>query len=239
MGSRDRRGALASLVAVAMAACSGAPTAPSHAMSARQLDRAAAGQEAEASQHVAAARAETQPEHCLVVGGSDPSDVCWTSMTHPTEQTLREASDHRRQAAAERAASQALRDVEGRACVGVRDHDRDISPFAHREDIARVTPVLEGGHAAGATIVFRAVPGMTVAGLQRIVDCHIARNDVAGHRMAGMSDCPLVPAGVTAHVESTADGIAVTVRAGTEAAREDVLRRAARLVEVPAPSAMR
>ena len=65
-------------------------------------------------------------------------DTCWTSVSNPTAEHLREAEEHRRHAADHRASSVALRDAEARACVGITPDDRDMSPFEHVEDIATV-----------------------------------------------------------------------------------------------------
>jgi hypothetical protein len=49
---------------------------------------------------------------------------------------------------------------------------------------------------------------MTAEWLQRLTDCHIARNAALGHVAPAMPDCPLVPMGVTARVTSTGGGFA-------------------------------
>lgn len=173
--------------------------------------------------------------HC---GGGKGDTPCWTSITNPTESFLREAERHREMAEAHRAASQALRDAEAIACVGLAAPDRDQSPFeAHSTDIARVEPfsVQRGGkvpdeHLLGAVITLRAVEGLTAEWLQRVVDCHVARNAAVGHAMPEMVDCPLVPAGARAEVASTGSGFAVTIRSDDGAAAADILARARRLV---------
>lgn len=144
-------------------------------------------------------------------------------------------------AAEHRAAAQALRDAEARACAGIDEADRDASPFEHEGDIAsvaRLTEAAPAGHASaehlvGATVVFRAVRGLTAEWLQREIDCHLARNDAVGHDMPEMPNCPLVPA-LSAQVRSTGDGFAVDIRGGDDAAAAEILRRAETLV---APSA--
>jgi hypothetical protein len=100
----------------------------------------------------------------------------------------------------------ALRDAATRACVGVPNDDRDMSPFDHREDIESVAQLYSpssGGknptrHFLGATVVFHATPGMTAQWLQRVIDCHLARNAALGHDVPEMAYCPLVPKGVSA-----------------------------------------
>ena len=138
--------------------CRSTPGAQPHDMSAAQHEATAARLDAEAAR--------------------------WTSAENPTEESRREATRHRQMAADHRAASQALRDAEARACAGLREADRDMSPFAHREDIANVEPLTEPvpfgrgtniRQTVGTVVTFRAVLGMTAEWLQRVVDCHIAR----------------------------------------------------------------
>ncbi len=148
-------------------------------------------------------------------------------------------------AADHRAASHALRDAEARACVGLSDDDRDMSPFGHGEDIASVEPLTEGPAAAsgkndlmtttGAVVTFRPVPGMTAPWLQRVVDCHLARNAALGNDVPEMSYCPLVPKNVTAKVSETQTGFAVSIRSDNPATSREVLRRAQALVAHGSP----
>jgi hypothetical protein len=216
-------------------------------MSAEHHESAAAGHEAEASQHAAMydANARAERDRCTGASARSPgADPCWSSLTNPTEEHMREAERHHRMAADHRAASQALRDAEARACVGLRDSDRDMSPFAHREDIASVAPLIEqvtsgrttSGRHVGVIVTFRALPGMTAEWLQRVVECHIARNSALGHTVPEMDYCPLVPNGVTARVTSTGDGFAVAIRTDDEAILREIERRAALLTTAtPAP----
>ena len=140
-------------------------------------------------------------------------------------------------AADHRAASQALVAAEAAACAGIADADRDTSPFEHVEDIASVTPLTESHSAGkattqeivGAIVEFRAVPGLTAEWLQRMVDCHIARNAALGHDVPEMPDCPLVPKGASAQVASTGAGFSVAIRSDDPASAKDILARAQRL----------
>lgn len=158
--------------------CQSTPGAEPHDMSAAGHAAAASGHEAEATQHAAmySTRARETRERCprgpTIVDSSTP---CWTSVTNPTAEPLREAEQHRRMAADHRAASQALRDAEANACVGISDTDRDMSPFEHGADIASVMPLIVRTVAArevvsrtvGVTVTFRAVPGLTAEWLKR------------------------------------------------------------------------
>ena len=84
--------------------------------------------------------------------------------TNATAERLEHAAQLPRVAVDHRAASQALRDPENRACFGVSEQERGESPFEHREDIASVDrlsspPQGKGGmrRFKGALVVFRAV----------------------------------------------------------------------------------
>lgn len=226
---------------VVAAGCASTPGARPHDMSAAGHEGTAAAHEAEARRHAAehdpAAR-EARPRCVNGPATTGSSEVCWTSVANPTASHLAEAERHRRAAADHRAASQALRDAEARACAGLPDADRDMSPFAHREEIAEVTPFtvdvtsgrVTAQRAVGVTVVFRAVPGMTAEWLQRLVDCHLARSAAAGESMPAMDYCPLAVRGAAARVASTGNGFAVTVRAEDEASIAEIRRRADRLI---------
>ena len=155
-------------------------------------------------------------------------------MSNPTAQHLEEARQHQKMAADHRAASQALRDAEATACVGISEEDRDTSPFEHREDIASVEPLTVGtttgktqyARTVGVRITFLARPGMTAQWLQRLVDCHLARNAALGHDVPEMPTCPLVPKGVTAKVTATDTGFAVAVQSDDTDTIAEIQRRA-------------
>jgi hypothetical protein len=161
---------------------------------------------------------------------------CWKSEENPTAEHERDATHHRELAAKHRAAMQSLKTAEAQSCSGVPEDDRVLSPFGHGEEIRSVTPLREdvtlgrtkSTRTAGAEITFVAVPGLTAEWLQRVVDCHIARNSALGHETASteMPYCPLTLRGVTATVRSTGDGFAVAVRADDEATSQEILRRA-------------
>jgi hypothetical protein len=73
---------------------------------------------------------------------------------------------------------------------------------------------------------------MTAQWLQRLVDCHLARNAALGPDVPEMPYCPLVPKGVTATVTPTAAGFSVAVHADESDTASEVLRRA-RTLAVP------
>ena len=231
------------IVASVVLAAACAPTTPG----ASPHDTSATGHQRAADEHQmkAASHASRYDSHAAVsknrcgagTASRDTFDVCWTSTVNPTEEHLEHAELHRKHAADHSAASAELRAAEGRACAGIAADDRDMSPFAHTQDIVGTEPLTEpafpsdlpGERLAGAVITFRAVRGMTAEWLQRTVDCHLARNAALGHAVPHMPDCPLVPRGVTAKVESTGAGFAVTVRSADPATAKAVLARAQRL----------
>lgn len=220
----------------AVIACGGTPGAQPHDMSAAGHESAASEHDQVAQTHAAQfdASAGVASDRCSHTRADNSSEICWTSIRNPTAAHLEEAERHRKMAADHRAASKALRDAEASACVGITDEDRDMSPFHRKEDIARVEPLTitigppkaQTTRTAGATITFRAVPGMTAQWLQRIVDCHLARNAALGHVVPEMPYCPLVPNGVSAKVSATDNGFAVAVRSDDNATSVEILKRA-------------
>jgi hypothetical protein len=227
--------------ALSLAACSKpASKAPAQPQP-REEPLSAAGHDEKAADYEEQARIVEKKynPHAMLNGGMcrgrpDPTeDVCWTSMVNPTEKYRRHAEEHRRLAAEHRAAAKTLREAEVRTCMGISPADRDESLFDHVEDIARVEP-LHGGVSRylkepwteGVVVTFKPVAGMSVAWLQRVVDCQLARNAVLGNYLPEFEQCLLVPRGVRATVEQVADGFAVTVRAGDRATAEDLLHRA-------------
>ena len=235
------------LVALSALSCATTPGSRPHEMSAAQHEAAAQQMDAAASGHASQydPQATVTRQRCApVTGAARRADVaidpCWTSVSNPTDAHRREAEEHRRHAADHRAGSTALREAEGRACVGIDPDDRDISPFDHTEDIAGVAPLkipnpnsvgkLPNEALVGAVVTFRAVPGMTAEWLQRVVDCHLARNASLGHVVPEMPNCPLVPNGATATVASSGNGFAVSIRSNDPATAKEILTRAQRLV---------
>jgi hypothetical protein len=225
----------AAAVLAFVAACAGTPGAQPHDMSVTRHEAVAT----EAERGAALEQAEYDPDAGITSTLCNPRSVtCWTSTRNPTAEHLNEANSLRKVAADHRAASLALRDAEARACAGLADEDRDTSPFAHREDIASVEPLTDtissgkGPHArmAGALITFRAVPGMTSQWLQRVIDCHLARNAALGHNVPEMPSCPLVPKNVTAQATAASAGFSVAVRSDDVDTANEVLRRARMLI---------
>ena len=114
-----------------------------------------------------------------------------------------------------------------------------MSPFAHREDIESVAQLfgLQQGRRTvespkalrGARIAFRPVPGLSQERLQRIQDCHLARNAVLGHDVPEMDYCPLVPKDVTVQVLSGGDRYLVDVQSTNPASAQEIWTRAQKI----------
>ncbi len=170
--------------------------------------------------------------HCQTAKGSR---ICWSSLANPTDVHLRQAETLRQVAATHRAASESLRAAEEAACSGIAEQDRDISPFSYTDDITAVEPLTRQGKAGkpdtvlGATVTLRAVPGLTAEWLQRVVDCHIARNASLGNPLIDAPTCPLVPKDVKATVTSTGTGFAVELRSPNKKSAEEILSRSQQL----------
>jgi hypothetical protein len=213
-----------------LAGCASAsPGSNPHDMSSAAHESSAEGHEHAAGVHEASYDPDAQQEQIRCGTASarrDGSDICWTRVRNPTAAHQEEAEAHRRAAAEHRAGSEALRQAESAACVGIAPDDRDVSPFEHPEDIASVEPLVESGRPAGAIITFRAVRGLDADALERIVACHLARNASLGHRVPEMPTCPLVPNGAEARVAANGDSLVVTVRSSDAAAAREILSRA-------------
>jgi hypothetical protein len=222
------------LILVCVASCAGqrALTAPEHEARARAEERAAADDRAQLGR-------SASPTQCPPVGTTSDSlsAPCWSALRNPTSYYREEIEQHLRRADAHRAASRALREAEMRACTGISERDQVMSPFSHREDIAKTELLGVAARPAGAMIVFREVPGMTLAGLEQLIACHLARNAALGPDADEARFCPLALFGVSATVEETAEGLAVLIRAEDARKAREVLRRATALSPRSARSA--
>lgn len=217
---------------VVLVGCASTPGANPHDMSVAQHEAMARKAQRGAAEHQAEYNAGVDNNYagvCYGTGarpGAGYSVPCWSSFRDQSIRHAERADDLLKAAADHRAASQALRDAEATSCSGISDSDRDISPFAHRADVAAVQSLPNG-----AAITFAAVPGLTADSLRRIVDCHIARNAALGHQVPEMPSCPLVPNHVTASVAPTADGrLVVTVTSSDPNSARQVAERAQALM---------
>jgi hypothetical protein len=154
----------------------------------------------------------------------------------PTDVHKAEAQRYLKIAAEHRAAARDLREAEASACRGIVERDRILSPFYHREDVEKAEPLRVGvSHVAatrlaGAVVTFRPVPGLTEQSLQRVIECHQARNAVLGYDAPEMAYCPLALKDVTARVRSVGDRLLVEIRSDAAGTAAEVLKRAEYLV---------
>jgi hypothetical protein len=168
---------------------------------------------------------------CAIPNPTNLAFPCWSSTVNPTAWHLREAEIHLRHAADHRAASAALREAEARACMGISEEDRDLSPLVHCEDIVRIDPLrraeTRGSAKAllGSRVVFRAIPGMSAEWLERVVRCHRARNAVLGDMAPDRHSCPLALKDVSFEVEQTWDGPALTIGSSDPEVAKQILER--------------
>jgi hypothetical protein len=210
--------------------CAADPGTRPHDMSSHQHEEAAKGEEMVAASHEGGAEGAPAAESAPCGRGRP----CWTTTSSATKEHKDEAARHRELAAKHRAASSALAQAEASACADVPDEDRDVSPFHHREDIQNVSVLEEEVRAGkgvtkktiGARVVFRALPGMTAEWLQRVVNCHLARNASVAFEMPEMEYCPLAVKGASATVRSTGDGFAVEIKGDDARAVEQIIQRA-------------
>jgi hypothetical protein len=176
---------------------------------------------------------------CAMPADAADSGPCWGAQS---EQTRREVAKLRRKAAEHRNAAAVLK-TEEEACSGVSEADRVQSPFSHEEDIVSAQPLVEslpqgGTRQAGAVIAFRKMPRLTATVLQKIIDCHLARDTAFGFDARELEYCPLNvnPLGfgkLKATVIERAHGFAVKLDAEDESVAQKVLARAQMLVGPP------
>lgn len=228
------------LATILSVGCASSPGTRPHDMSAGAHENEAAALDEGASGHERTGRTIRDVDRAPCVPSTRQPGIaapCWSATARPGAQHHGTASEQRRTAAEHRAASRALRDAEAAACSGIAEDDRDVSPFARVDDIADVRPLVERvGRGAdrrervvGVTVIFKPVPGLTATTMQRIVECHLARNAVLGHVDTASDDCPLVPRGVEADVTSAPDGIAVAIRGADDTAVDAIRARGEKL----------
>lgn len=216
-----------------LCACTPGSVEP-QAMSAAEHQAAADREERAAQEHpsrFSPGESRAEKECIAQGGGKEGGPVCWVN---PTPKHSAAARHHRDLERMHREAALELQNAEASACSGIDTDDRETSPFEHLEDIRSVSALDEPDNAerasrvAGATVVFRAVPGMTVEWLQRVVDCHLARNAALGYEEAAleMTSCPLTVRGAKAMARPISQGFAVTIRADEDEASREILRRA-------------
>ena len=130
-----------------------------------------------------------------------------------------------------KAAAQALRDEEARACAGMSEPERELGPFFGRAEVEGVEELYDyvgrGGRVfRGAAISVRPTATLTAEWLQRNIECHIARTAAHGYDAKEMSKCPFGVEGVYVSVRSGGDKFIVDVKSREVAKAHEVWRRA-------------
>ena len=228
---------LISIALISTAACGGTPGARPTDMSQAGHEAAAREQNGLATIHAGQVdpNAVATSKRCSGKANTEP---CWTSTINPTSGHGDEAERHRQMATDHRAASSALEAAETSACAGLSDADRDTSPFDHRDDVLGVEDLRKQPVSAkptqvstlqGASISVRAVQGLTKEYLQRLVNCHLARNASMGFAMPAMAACPLSVKGASATVESAGGTFRVDITGDSKQSADAIARRAKEL----------
>jgi hypothetical protein len=220
--------------------CASTRSLPDEDLSAKEHERAAAEDRGSAREMAnrfdnrSVRYVELYPERPATCDKSLPGSCSpyWTMTTNPSDRELSLAAAYQTRARRHRKAAEQLRQTEAKSCLLVSLADQDMSPLLRQRDIAGLDHVGESsgrgplGVPAGAAIAFRPVPDLSQANLQRIVDCHLARNAALGWDQSDNSACPLNVKGAHAKVR-TADGRLVVEVTSTDAgAALEILKRA-------------
>jgi len=155
---------------------------------------------------------------------------CWNPSEEIAERERVAAIREEHRAREERRAAASLVEAELAACRGISPAEIEHSPFAHRMAIAAVIPYREGGDVRGVRIVFKPVPGLSVAWMQQAIACHRARFERLGEPPTYLSDDPTLVRGATATVSLHDDHIEVLVVTRDNVAANVALGRAQDLV---------
>jgi hypothetical protein len=171
--------------------------------------------------------------------GDDPREApeCWIETINPTAIHAAEVRVHGDRAAYHRKAARNLREAETRACKEVAAVARGTDPFA-RSHVLGVSPLEEPPGAGakknrllGATVFLQPVTGVSVADLQRAMDCYSAHQAVIGYGpiTTETDRCPLEEPDSRAMVRELRHGYAVDVRADDPFVAQAIWLRAQKL----------
>ena len=213
------------------AGCASTPGAKPGDMSAADHEKMARSAELTSATHSADydPNAQVTEFECTAADGL----ICWESARNPSAAHREDAQHHKKAAADHRAASKGLMDAEATSCRDVSGRDRDMSPFHRKENLSRIdsidslfAPDQGITRTDGVVIVMKPTSGLTRDKLERIVNCHMARNAAAGYDMPEMAYCPLNVKGTFARVSKVKDGnLAVSVYAPDEKTNLELVRR--------------
>lgn len=154
------------------------------------------------------------------------SAPCWDGEADVVEAHRAEAERLRAEADEHRARANELLAAERERCAGLSGDALKVTPFAHRKDVAAVTPVLEGDAVRGAEIRFKKVKGLSATWLQAAIVCHRARAAALGYDPTYLGYDPTTVEHASVSVVDDEDGLIVIVRSTDDQTAQVVLGRA-------------
>jgi len=154
---------------------------------------------------------------------------CWSTAASGVDHHRKVAKRLRADARAHRARAHELIKAERTSCVGIGELSH--TPFAHHDDIATVSALVEHGHVWGAEIRFRRLPDLTADWLRKAVACHQARAAALGWEPQHEGYDPTLLPGAVVEVTDSADGVVVTVRGTDELTATAIYGRAEALLD--------
>lgn len=122
------------------------------------------------------------------------------------------------------------------SCRGISERELTHSPFAHRRSILEVVPHREGTEVHGVRVIFKQVPGLTAAWLEKAISCHQARHAALGHPAEHGTNDPSLVDGAEVRVTSHLGTIEVVITTEDPSAGKLAYERAR---ELAAPRAAR
>jgi hypothetical protein len=188
------------------------------------------------------ANARRSIRRCSPMSSDDPREApeCWVETINPTAVHEAEVRVHGDRAVYHRKAARDLREAEARACGNTAESARGADPFA-RSHVLGVSPLEEPAGAGmaksrlvGATVFLQPMAGVSVADLQRAMDCYSAHQAVIGYGpiTTETDRSPMQEPGSRATVRPLRHGFAVDVRADDPFAAQAIWLRAQRLAVV-------
>jgi hypothetical protein len=159
-----------------------------------------------------------------------PSVPCWDIAQETAAHRRYLAAREQQRADAERRVATRLVEDEIAACRSLPARELEHSPFSHRKEIASVIPHRETGKIRGVRVVFKPVPGLTVAWMRQAIACHRARFERLGEPPTYLTDDPTLVANATVSVGRRNGRIEVVVHSTDDASARIALDRAQDLV---------
>jgi hypothetical protein len=107
-----------------------------------------------------------------------------------------------------RARIEDLRDAEHQACSGLLDRDGHVMSFGHVEEVRRIEKA--GSSVVSVMLTATNDGGLKLDEVERVVQCHLARNASRGLDAMDAGSCPFVP-GARATVRADGRNLSVTI----------------------------